>query len=763
MTVQRIASFLFVLMIPQFSIAADGLIPLGRGAVVAYPQTGLGIASWTPEDPSKLVVFNKDGGRASELSVPDSAGAIQSISVSPTWTITAFSDTGSIIEWSKGNSYKAEVKKVESNTGTLAGQISEQVLYALNEGQIVFLDGSTSKQLGAVRFAGSLQHVVSGKTSVLVLSSTEAILLAIDSFKPVFEPVAIQESYGKAVVSQENRLVAIDNGDRVEVFDLQERKHEYVDGQGVDDLCFAGRNNRLLVVGRDYEHRYKTDIWDLGTSLSDFSYKRSIDDRNGGAITGIPGTDDIVYFSTQKISGKACLARSSLQEGNRQEMDAMPFLKNADGGPLLYAIAASSNGSFVLASSGDGTASIWKLADTVKQLVTVGSRTKTREQRVAEEALVVGEHQFESVVQEVETLPNEIGAVLTAKDNTRYFLSFTGYPMVRQKVFDFLRETPTGLGDGGADIRFADLSKDGRYLAATISTGISVVDLAEPQEKHFAAGSYLSGWFSNADDQLLVVGSSGTKKIAIERGLESGETAWSEGERLGEDERVIAGVIFQGGIHAVLGAKTGNIISQLKVDYLSGRTKSCVSADGLLCAIAGGIRDGRGEGVQVFDVVSARSTASVPLDLAFSMVDVAFLNGNRELAICDTMGVTIFDYRRKRVVRRFPEKAAETLVDDAPSPFLTDVLGQPARINAGSLGFLPRSNVVAMGVHPKLNIVAIGGHDFVAVYASDSGKRLWHASTSAAVVGIQLASDKKLLVYGLESGRMIAVDMSEIY
>jgi hypothetical protein len=624
-----------------------GVIDLGERALVGASADSLQIAAWNPADPGTVRVMLSGSGRLLfKAAIASDSDLI--------WVGYLGKDDFPTIIKKTGQLQNLRKSSDEVGLSLEGGPLRKGVIAVSKDGRRIAFGGDGAKiwDASSGKLVGSSEGTTMNFTSfndsgerAVFLSDDTAYLWkqgasSIQKLGPKFS-----DSLFYGIRSQTGRYVAAPSRDRIQIFDLELEKTDYVEASAGATAEFGNTDSELAVIhGADQKHQ--VDIWSLGGGLDELTFRRNYLSQYESMSTY---SDGQVLCCDVESELSVVLHDVGKSESRKLISECGFFARGSDANQVgISQMKMFRQNSRALVATGRGLIGLWDLK---AKNVTVTRQYKGIEtflETPTESAVCLGAVSIPSVVSRLEPVGDHGSVITECSSRQVYFLaSDVCFPQVGVSRVTF------EYGPGEYDGTTLDFSSNGGRVSVATTRAAFVINSKTGNVAQSVKGDYFLGKFDDSDERLFLLGSSSHGLGDLKTGQFFPLGNFGEPTRQLSGKRLVTGFFLDGksNTHAVVEASTGKLINSIKFESLSTSSVR-LSDDGKVLAGVGRRSDSPA-GIELVDVASGRTIISMTIEGGFRPFCKSIADG-RVVAVANDRGVAFYDVRRRRQLSLIP-------------------------------------------------------------------------------------------------------------
>ena len=724
---------------------------LGTRSVVCESDNKSLVAVWASNAPAKIDVYlygktNTYGSLEVPLQENETIVGIR-FGSKPGDGIYALSSNGKWMRWLIASGQPAEVKQFEDASGLKS---MSRFSADGNWGVCATLDGWSAWDIGSGKLIAKSDGK-DGQTLELAILQTGNAFLSVGTTGATWFDVQqkkiasrisdIEIDAGKSKTSPGRKFIAGAGKEKVHIFEVDAMLADFADFKPSNDQAdFDFANDRYLLVSTFEQYKKPIDVWNLKTGLKDFRFANPIPDRTKGPIAAFPKSDQVLFigkrddfpshagFLVKPIDGKSTYSfGDSLVASSASDKQSYPFLK------------ISPSEEYLLVANGERELQVWKLGN-----YSVRSFKDQSQRKIAEQpsGSMLGLFDLPSTAIKAEFFGDESMVRLTLVDGNEFLINMrTGFDRFDSISIQERETDGTFMDYARSRIQELDFSPDGKLLLYQTNRVFSVVDPSTGKEVYSNPKEVIKGWFDSTSQRVMLATSSEWQKVDLRsKGVSTANRIPKANIKANSK---LATRIFIDRKLAVIDPDQFAEIARLDVE--AGQCGPAeLSPDGKWLAVT--MREnGSGEILEIFDMSTMESYSKIKVEKD-GIYDIAFIGDASQVAVTGGNQVRIYDYKRSRMVKAFPEK------EKVERPKLSDSTGTVvmrramASVNMVSYGDAP---IGSMAFHQPSNRMAIGRKGHVEIWDVENATLLFHCGLECNYISaIAFSPDGKQVAAG---------------
>ncbi|MEZ6082095.1 MAG: WD40 repeat domain-containing protein [Pirellulaceae bacterium] len=718
------AAILGLFLLPNSQVNSQELVNLGKDPVWVTTQSGA-VATWSPDSPTTIELRDEHSLLVTQsLDVPPKT-LLHAMAVLSSGDLVAITSRNSLLRWKMGSRQAVEQALATDDLSAPCGFLTEgRIAYGNTAKGCEFWDTSDGQTIAEVGcpMGDNLKsvHAMTDSSKMLIVFEYHFGWVDLAAPKqPAF--IELKGPIQAVLASPSNRFIAALSDDRIELADMVQETHEYVDRKVSNDVAFCGKDDEYLLVGRGRSSDFGVDVWSIGGGLPSLSFARSLETRIGGAISSVPGSSDLIYV-TKSSRGK-CLTRDSLISGDGYSFGPIIDHWSDHQEKLVTHMAVSASGNSLVCVTGDAVVSVWDMHSPVHYHMSSRHSAKSRTSDTSQMPTITRQVNLSGTVVDVDVSANEHWVAIRMLSGEVFALELgAGLRTATVRCIDLNRYSD-GDFTSGTSIEDLDISPTKRVLAICTDRGMSLVRPQTGEELWYASDKYRAPRFSRDGTKMLFCSSQYTYNLNLLNGKTVQLSSWGSAELGSWDERLGVDLFLDHKI-AVIDPSMGAVLAYLKPDYVNSRGQTDISSDHRFVATLAAKREGSGYGLQVFEARSGRSVGAIPIDLD-GFRSVRFIGDNSLIAVGDGRQVKIYDYRKNRVVQKLRDRPRQKS-DSQGSYSATGVVagGWANEVSSGVSDNIASFN--QMDYNLATHRIALAGQESVGLWDAESGDCIWN-------------------------------------
>ncbi|REJ87831.1 MAG: WD40 repeat domain-containing protein [Planctomycetota bacterium] len=458
-----------------------------------------------------------------------------------------------------------------------------------------------------------------------------------------------------ATVSPNAEVVAARAGDEILLW-TAEGKQDYIDAEDEVNFQFSNDGRRLLVLRSDQKSQ-TADVWSWADGWGNFGIDTSIEGIHNGLFVlsasggqcayAVADTRDQRVAVRQVAEGELTLLADDYRTTERQfPVSGITF-------------APGNNRVLVqrdwLRGKQEVRGVFWYLWDLAAETTTVAlpSRRNEESKQIREQTpQVIARSAHDEKFDAIEFVGGGNTILARAETQLHLFNAESELPERPARRWKFERSGELF----GATIKEFDISPDNKWLAIDSNRGqLALFDVPSGTLKYMMPISDLYNLGFSADSRkLTLLASHGWSQVDM-LSLRTSEIP-SNTKRTDQplDDRYLYPVRFNSepDTQCLISAKDGSIARQVTPTKVNRSGQYALSSDNTRFAIMARRLEGRGFGIEVFDLQEGGSRyVAVDLD---SYLDIEFAPSNDQLIVATGDAIVTVNWRRNRVERLYP-------------------------------------------------------------------------------------------------------------